>query len=570
MSDETIRDDNGDAGRDSIVSRAVLGGIPWAVASKVILLFVYTVVSYITWNWLGASEYGVLAKCRTLAEILVVLCGLGLNTTMSRFIPELQVKGSKRGLLRLVRTTSAWEGLSLVGCAILLFLAKPLLDRYYFGIDPYAEMPLLRWYFDSHGVAFGGSTALLWAILFFVAVRAVRNYLEVILTALYQISTTAILSAVQGIILVGFLYVSLQPESMRLAGVALTAQSVAMTLVSIYGIYWLVRYITNLRWSGGNDEVISSKRLFSLSWASLLNQSGQLIMQRYSEVTFLSIFAADAVVGIYDVGVGQTQMILTLLPFAVHGLFTSAFSEAYTRDPDCLGRLIRTYYKVLILVILPMSAFGAFFSDEIFAIFFESPGNQAGQVASWFFVIHILGFLSVPLSMAIIAKEKVLAMTPLLYLQIVVNLILDYTLIPRYEILGATAAVILTFVLTIPVRLYVARRIIGGIYFPLGFFARYAVVLYGGAWGLSWFAPHITAQVEALLAPLVSSETLSIVSQYGGLAAVVPLGVVYVMLYVLAMRYLRLFTHEDAVEFRKMNIRALDRVLDLVVGKRQE
>ncbi len=536
----SIEEEATSAADSAIVSREVLRGIPWAIASKIILLFVYAVVSWITWNYLGQSEYGVLTKCRTLAEVLIVFCGLGLSTSMARFIPELQVQQNKSGLMRLIRTTCGWEAASLVVCGALVFIAQPALDRYFFGVDS--------------GDFTGSTTPLLWAVLLFVAARAFRNYLDVVMTSLYCVAATAVQSAVQGLLLVGLLFVSLSPETYRVAGVALSAQTVALAMVSVYGAWWLFRYLGKLEWNGEDDEAIGSRRLFSLGWASLLNQSGQLIMQRYSEVVFLSASAPAAVVGIYDLGVGQTQMFLTLLPFAVHGLFTSAVSESYARDPDCLGRLIRTYYKVLILVLLPMSAFGAFFSPEIFGLFFPSENNQAGQVASWFFVIHLLGFISVPLSMAIIAKEKVLAMTPLLYMTIVVNLVLDYLLIPKYQILGATAAVVLTFALTIPIRLYVARRIIGGIYFPMSFFLRHSVVLFGGAWGLSLLAPLM----DGIFAPWLGA--------YASLPTILLLGIVFVGLYLLALRYLHLFTHEDAVEFRKMNVARLDRVLNLIAG----
>lgn len=525
----------------AIVSKAVLRGIPWAIASKIILLFVYAVVSWITWNYLGVSEYGILTKCRTLAEVLVIFCGLGLNTSMARFIPELQVQENKHGLVRLIRTTCGWEALSLLVCAVLVFVTKPILDRYFFGVGT-ADFP-------------GGTGLLLWAVLLFVAARAFRNYLDVVMTSLYCVAATAVQSAVQGILLVGLLFTALSPVHMRVAGVALSAQSVALVLVSLYGAWWLRRYLGRLEWKGEIDQPIGSKRLFSLGWASLLNQSGQLIMQRYSEVVFLSASAPAAMVGIYDLGVGQTQMFLTLLPFAVHGLFTSAVSESYARDPDCLGRLIRTYYKVLIMVLLPMSAFGAFFSPQIFALFFPSPDNQAGTVASWFFVIHLLGFMSVPLSMAIIAKEKVLAMTPLLYMTIVVNLILDYVLIPKYQIMGATAAVVLTFFLTIPFRLYVARKIIGGIHFPVGFFLRHSAVLFGSAWGLS----RLSGPLSNFFTPWLG--------RFDSLPAVAILGLAFVAIYLATMRFLRLFTHDDAVEFRKLNVGALNRVLNLVAGR---
>lgn len=525
------------SGDGALVSREVLRGIPWAIASKIVLLVVYALITWITWNFLGDSEYGVLAKCRTLAECLVVFCGLGLNTSLARFIPELQVRKDKNGLVRLIRTTCGWEVASLAVCGLLLLIARPIVDRYYFVVE-------------------GDTAPLLWAAFIFVAARSARDYLDIVMTALYRVAANAILSGAQGLILAGLLIAFLWPRQWRHAEVALGAQSAALLLAVAYGTYWLWRYIARLDWKCETDEPISSRRLFSLGWASLLNQSGQLIMQRYSEVVFLSASASAATVGVYDLGVGQTQMLLTLLPFAVHGLFTSAFSESYTRDPACIGRLIRTYYKVLIVVLLPMSAFGAFFAPEVFAALFPSEGNRAGVVASWFFVIHALGFVSVPLSMAIVAKEKVLAMTPLLYLQIVVNLVLDYLLIPKYEIPGATAAVVLTFLSTIPLRLFVARRIIGGIHFPVVFFARHGAVLYGTAWGLS------------LLVPLARDGTAAWLGRYGGLAAAGVLGVVYVLLYVLCMRYLHLVSPEDVEEFRKMKIGFLHRALNFVTRHR--
>jgi apolipoprotein N-acyltransferase len=103
--------------------------------------------------------------------------------------------------------------------------------------------------------------------------------------------------------------------------------------------------------------------------------------------------------------------------------------------------------------------------------------------------------------------------------------------------------------------LFVARKIIGGIYFPLSFFLRHATVLFGGAWGLS------------LLTPLIGAPLQPWLGEYASLPAIAVLGVVFVGLYLLALRYLHLFTHDDAVEFRKMNVARLNRVIDLIAGR---
>jgi O-antigen/teichoic acid export membrane protein len=109
--------------------------------------------------------------------------------------------------------------------------------------------------------------------------------------------------------------------------------------------------------------------------------------------------------------------------------------------------------------------------------------RAAGWVAAVFCVLHSLPLISMPLSMAITAREKVLNMLPYMIMQVAVNLVLDYLLIPRWGVPGAVAAVALTFIVTIPIRLWAVRQILGAINFPAAFCVRIggsALVMAGG------------------------------------------------------------------------------------------
>ena len=65
-------------------------------------------------------------------------------------------------------------------------------------------------------------------------------------------------------------------------------------------------------------------------------------------------------------------------------------------------------------------------------------------------------------------------LVPMLLLQIVVNLFLDWLLIVHFRLgaWGGVGAVLGTFLLTVPVRVWYVGRIIGGIHFPIRFFLR--------------------------------------------------------------------------------------------------
>lgn len=99
---------------------------------------------------------------------------------------------------------------------------------------------------------------------------------------------------------------------------------------------------------------------------------------------------------------------------------------------------------------------------------------QSGELAAWFCLFHAIALISVPLSMAIQATEKIANMLPTLAIQLLVNIVLGYLFIIELKLglWGAMAAVIGTFTLTIPLRLYRVRQLIGGLYIPFMFFFK--------------------------------------------------------------------------------------------------
>jgi O-antigen/teichoic acid export membrane protein len=237
------------------------------------------------------------------------------------------------------------------------------------------------------------------------------------------------------------------------------------------------------------------------------------------------------------------MLVITFFPMALQTIFSSSLAEAYVKDPDCLPRLVGSLYKILILLSVPVAAFGVFFAPRAVVLFYGQDMAGAGWVAAAFCVINLLPMIAIPFSLAIGAKEKVKDFLPLLYIRVGFNLLLDWILIPRFEIMGALAAVVLTFALTFPFRLRLVRSVLGGFQFPAAFFLRFAVA-----------CPLIAAAVHWAL-PGLSIPGLLIAAA------------VYFLIFFVALRYARLLEHRDVEELRGLQFGKLNRLLDLMVGK---
>ena len=498
-------------------SKAVIGGVPWAVFGKVILFFVYFAIPIIIVRNLGPDKYGMFSLCKNIGEFLILFCSLGLNTALIRFIPELCATQNRAGLVRLLGKTAAIQAGAVViaGCAMMV--AKTRFDAL-FNVD-------FRYYL------------LLSALL--VGVRVFRQLIDDTYMAFFLVRTTSILSIIQG--LLSLALVALLLPRMPEVPIALMAQAIPVALVSAAGVFFLARFVRQLKWRSPLRG-IGRRRTLGIALPSLANALALVILAQYSEMFFLGYFFTPAIVGIYDVGCGFSLMFVTFIPMAIYKLFTSGFAEAYARDDKCLDNLVESFYKALIVIVLPMSVFGVFFGPRAIELLYGPEMKAAGWVAAVFFIYHTLALMWTPLSMAITAKEKVLHTQPLMVLQLAVNLPLDYLLIPRFQVYGALAAVIGTWILTTPVQLYVISRLVGGIHFPTWFFVRITVVLLGLAALMSPLAPHVN------------------------LAGLCLVGLIYTSVCLAANRLFHLVRHEDTLDLRNLGFGKLNKALDWFVG----
>ncbi len=502
---------NSPASAEFFFSKHAIASVPWIVASKVFTFVLYFIISIVIVRGLGPAQYGIYSLLNGLAENLAVLCAFGLNIALLRYVPELVQHHNRMGLVRLLTRAAGVEMLILALIGIVLYLAQDLVTKFLHFEFALFFLPTLA------------LTGMLTA----------KDYLNNVFTALFRARTLALTSTLQAALFLLYLWMG-APLSVK--HVLLSCSS-SIAAISLFGLSLLVLFM--MRWKAHSSGAgIGRKRLLTLSLPTLANALTNKFLQQYSEIFFLGYFATAQVVGQYALGYMLANLLLTFIPLALHALFTSAFAESYAKHQDSLGALIAGMYQILTIVCLPLSCLGVFFAPQAVIVIYGEKMASAGYIAAYFCLFQALTLLWVPLSMALIASEKVAKTTWLNLLQLLVNLLLDYFFIKHYGVPGALIAVTATFFITAPIKLWIIRGLLGGLYFPWSFALRTttpAVVL------------------AALLYLLLPSPSLPVLAL---------MAVLYLGAWALILKLLHLVRPPDTERFRAIGIPQFNRVLD--------
>lgn len=429
------------------LSVKMLKAMPWNILIKFIMFVVYFLTSVLIVRSLGPKDYGVYSLCKNAMQYFVILIGLGLNNSVLRFLPELNHHKNVSGIKKFIIKASFVQFISALFMGVIALIFKDYFD-WFFKID-------FKYYL------------VITVLLSYVFVY--KDFLYNVFTSFYQAKLLALTTLINGI-LWPLIYLVFMQLHLKVGG-ALMAEALSMILIvvilaaNLYHTYWKSNDIQEM-------PGIGLKRVGMLSFTFMATSIMNLIISKQSEVFYLGYFYGPETVGYYNLGCTLPQFGLTFIPLAIYGLFTAGFSEMYVKDQSKLGQIVSSYYKMLILGIIPIAIFGIAFFDIIIPILYGHTMLRAAPIAQIYSFLHVLPFISVPLSMAITAKEKPYLMLPFQLMQVALNVTLNYFLIKHFAVQGAILAFFLTFALTIPWRLLQVRKIIGGIYFPLAFFLR--------------------------------------------------------------------------------------------------
>jgi len=414
--------------------------VPWSLLAKALRFGFSLGASMLVVRLLSAEAYGELAIVRTALAFAAAIIGLGMGNAILRYLPERESSGA--GSLRLLRFCGLLQAAGWVLFVALAFGLRGTIDALY-GTP--IGTPLLA-----------GLALLSGNLLFSLAMNA--------LNATFQTKRLAFLQGFLSVAILLLTWGALR-AGWGVIGV-LAATSLPHLLLGLVAVALLRKSLAAR--PGPREGSRIARYALPLLAIEILN----LVTWRQSETLLLGHFRSAAEAGIFDIAYRLPQLLLEFVPETIWPLVLAAFVEVYTRDRARLAEMTRHYFRLLFLLVTPITLFGACYGDLLVRVLYGAERAASGPYAQIFFVIFHVSFFGTPYSMALYLLEKTGVNLALSALFAAVNLGVDLLLIPRYGLPGAIPGVALAVGISPFLRGWAVRKYYGPIGIPWRFLGR--------------------------------------------------------------------------------------------------
>lgn len=376
----------------------------------------------------GANGLGIFNTCFTVLILSSVLAKLGLDTAIVKYIAEFTANKKANKIANLYWVSFVLIIIAGAGLALVIVFFSDVLSTLFFESIKYKK---------------------LFAIIGFTIVPLAITQLNAeYFRGLKKI--TAYSSLQNGTIYFGILlliFISRRWET-DVVNVIYFLFYAALALM-FSSTFFVVRvhntefFMTRIKEVG--DYKIGKRKLLSVSIPMLFSNSLFLVMS-WTDTLFLSAYHGEDFVGIYNVAL-KIASLNTIALIAINSIASPKFSEIYSSEGKRrFKRIVKQTTFLNWLVSFPIFAIILVFPESILNIFGSDfiTGKTAlivlsiGQIVSAF-----SGSTMILLNMT--GREK--AGRNILAITVMVNVILNYMLVPRYGIIGAAYATMISTII---------------------------------------------------------------------------------------------------------------------------
>jgi O-antigen/teichoic acid export membrane protein len=435
---------------EKMVVREAGRAMSWSVLSKIATFSAGFVSSIFIIRMLGQDAWGTLSILKTINGLALVIIMLGLGNSILRFIPRSKVKGGMK---------------ELVGRYLKLFLLQVTVWIVLIALVRYRSARIAE-IFGGDSDKFG---FLLQVAITFVIFEVFISLLTKLMQSLYDVKilTIATLLGKASYITLLILFIKF---GWGILGV-LVAAAIVNVGMSLIVIPRLTRRILEQHdKTKGHIPNFATLLGFSLPFVAtgLLNQ----IVWRRSEVLFLGHYHSSGLAGIFTLSYDIPQMLLEFIPLTIWPIVMAGTSEVYSKNYQDLPEAIDVYYRLLFILVIPVAAMGFAFVRPIIPIIYGDAMMASARFAQLFFVVFSYSFIYTPLSMSLYVIGKSWVNMVIFAILAVLNVGLDFALIPDCGLWGAFLPVAVVLALGVGIFWLVTRRYNPGIKLPVSFIGR--------------------------------------------------------------------------------------------------
>ncbi len=406
-------------------AKQIAGNAAWLMMATVIQKAVAFLSFFFVARWSGPATTGSYFYAVAITSVFVVLADLGLTPVVIREYASNPERGR-----RFAKAALATK-MALVPLAVIISLVY----AFFRGSDSSVML--------SVAIACGVMSADACSLLLYGVLRGSQKLRFEAVGML----TTQLITAVVAMASAWFLGGNVQ------------ALVFALLCGSIWNVTWAWIHVRKLDWRQGDwsrDDVRAMAHLaipFALAGIFVKIYS-------YVDTLFLEAYWPKAEVGHYAVAYKLTYA-FQFLPLTFVAALYPGLSAMYARgDKEALQRALHGSLRLMMLISVPLSVGLSVFSDLIPVLFGSSYRTAVPilHVLSW---VLIPIFWDFPLGSLLNATHRARLKTMSMGIAMVVNVIANALLVPRYGGVGAAYASVISFVLLGLLGLFLTRHDVG-------------------------------------------------------------------------------------------------------------
>lgn len=381
-----------------------------------ILTFFYTI--YIA-RFLGADGYGMLAFALAFSGIFSILADLGLNTLT-------------------VREVSKFKNLTRKYFSNILAI-KLILAVISFGLI-ILSINLMGYPQNTIFVVYFIALSVIIASIFGIFYSIFQAYEKMEYQSIGQILVNIIMFLG---ILIGIYY---EFNVIRFSLIYLFSSFIIL-------VYCIIIYIWKFTWPKLDfDKKFWKSNIIEALPFGLTGIS--VMLYTYIDSVLLSLIQGNEVVGWYNAAY-KLVLFLTFIPISINTTIFPAMSKFHISAPNKLKLMNEKYFKFMIIIAIPLGLASTLLAEKIILLIFGTDYVHsiiALQILIWTLIFTFGGASFVRL---LEATNRQLILSKITGISVILNIILNLILIPRFSYIGACVATVLTeiFLVTIIFRI---------------------------------------------------------------------------------------------------------------------
>lgn len=377
----------------------------------------YLVMFYIT-NYYGDEAWGIYSLCFTILSIAIVVPKFGFDVSLVRIITELNISSDKKSInLVIVKALIISSLLAFLSIGVILFskgfitssVLKDGLSEDQILIVSYAILPMV------------------FLVIFCSVFQALKKI------SLFILFQTVLLNLIFLVLLVINKYYEFTSQVFLLYVYAI-ALNLLLSIV-VFLISFLLKKDSRHNLT---SKIIGYKEIINVSTPMLLSGSFALFMG-WSDILMLSYFKTTTDVGIYSASL-KIASIAGITLIAINSIATPKFVEHYTkRDFNGLSKVVRNSTKMIFFTTTPVLIVLVLFPKTILGLL-----GSSFTIASITLIIlcfsRFINAISGSVGYIMQMTDQQKTYQNIIFIAFLINLVLNYFLIPVYSYTGAAIA----------------------------------------------------------------------------------------------------------------------------------